>query len=244
MMKPPPPPAVPSESDDDDPQPGAQHAAASTTRIGAELNQKRLDIGFLPRKDGRLCCAAIARIAKPRVGWQWARDPGTCRHGLACNILVTQRSFGALRQASRPGRLVPHHLDVAIATHDDTEGRASAAPRAQEPCMTVDIPTLFNEKLPGALTRNAQDVRTINAKFHLNIQGVGEWFIDTTETGPSCVAGNPGGAACSMTMSAEDFQKLHENPQANGMLLYSSGRLNIEGNPMLAMKLAKLFSYS
>jgi putative sterol carrier protein len=110
--------------------------------------------------------------------------------------------------------------------------------------MAVDIPTLFNDQLPGALSRNAEDARTINAKFQLNIRDAGEWFIDTTETGPSVVSGNPGGASCTLNMSAEDFQKLHENPQAAGMQLYFAGKLKIEGNVMLAMKLAKLFSYT
>jgi hypothetical protein len=110
--------------------------------------------------------------------------------------------------------------------------------------MAVDIPTLFNEKLPGALSRNADDARTINAKFQLNIRDAGEWFIDTTETGPSCIPGNPGDASCTLTMSSDDFQTLHDSPQAAGMQLWAAGRLKIEGNAMLAMKLAKLFSYT
>jgi penicillin-binding protein 1A len=39
------------------------------------------------------------------------------------------------------------------------------------------------------------------------------------------------------------FQKLHENPQANGMQLFFAGKLKVSGNQMLAMKLQKLFSY-
>ncbi len=109
--------------------------------------------------------------------------------------------------------------------------------------MAVDIPKLFNEHLPGALQRNADDAKTINAKFQLNIDGAGQWFIDTTETGPSIQQGNPGGADVTLTMNAEDFQKLHENPQLNGMQLFVSGRLKVQGNQMLAMKLSKLFSY-
>ncbi len=53
--------------------------------------------------------------------------------------------------------------------------------------------------------------------------------------------GNPGTAECTMTMSSEDFQKVVENPQANGMQLFFSGRLKVSGNQMLAMKLQKLF---
>jgi putative sterol carrier protein len=109
--------------------------------------------------------------------------------------------------------------------------------------MAVDIAHLFNEHLPGALTRNADDVKTINAKFQLNIEGAGDWFIDCTESGPACVAGKKDGADVTMDVTAEDFQKLHENPQTNGMQLFFAGKLKVQGNQMLAMKLSKLFSY-
>jgi putative sterol carrier protein len=78
----------------------------------------------------------------------------------------------------------------------------------------------------------------------MNITGSGEWFIDVSESGPSIKSGNPGGADCTLTISEEDFQKLQENPQANGMQLYMSGKLKVAGNPMLAMKLQKLFGFA
>jgi putative sterol carrier protein len=126
---------------------------------------------------------------------------------------------------------------VAVAPHV-----AACAAREELP-MAVDIPALFNDNLPGALSRNADDAKLINAKFQLVIEGSGEWFIDTTASGPSCTAGNPGGADVTLTMSSDDFQKLHENPQVNGMQLFFAGKLKVQGNQMLAMKLSKLFSY-
>jgi len=108
--------------------------------------------------------------------------------------------------------------------------------------MAVDIKKLFNEELPASLTKNAEDVRTIGAKFQLNVTGEGEWFIDATPTGPVCKEGSET-ADCTLTIAAEDFQKLLENPQANGMALFFSGKLKVAGNQMLAMKLNKLFSY-
>ena len=109
--------------------------------------------------------------------------------------------------------------------------------------MAVDTKKLFDEELPGALTRNAEDAKTIGSKFQLNVTGSGAWFIDVTDSGPSITAGEPGGADCTLTVSEEDFQKLYENPQTNGMSLYMGGKLKVQGNPMLAMKLQKLFSY-
>ena len=113
--------------------------------------------------------------------------------------------------------------------------------------MAVDIKKLFNEILPAALTKNAEEAKTIGAKFQMNITSEGEpvggeWNIDVTATGPSCKPGS-GEADCTITITADDFQKLVENPQANGMQLFFAGKLKVTGNQMLAMKLQKLFSY-
>ena len=110
--------------------------------------------------------------------------------------------------------------------------------------MAVDIKKLFNEELPASLTKNAEEARTIGAKYQMNVTGEGEWTIDVSSTGPSCVAGNDPAADCKITIAAEDFQKLIENPQANGMQLFFAGKLKVDGNQMLAMKLQKLFSFS
>ncbi len=109
--------------------------------------------------------------------------------------------------------------------------------------MAVDIKELFNEKIPAALDKNAAAAKEIGAKYQFNItgDGGGEWFIDLTPSGPKASAGNPGGADCTLTVSSEDFQKLYENPDANGMQLFFSGKLKVAGNQMLAMKLKKLF---
>ena len=110
--------------------------------------------------------------------------------------------------------------------------------------MAVDIKKLFNEDLPAALAKNADDAKTIGAKFQVNIPGAagGEWNIDVSPTGAFCKPGT-GPADCTITITDEDFQKLYENPQANGMQLFFAGKLKVSGNQMLAMKLNKLFSY-
>jgi putative sterol carrier protein len=110
--------------------------------------------------------------------------------------------------------------------------------------MAVDIQNLFNTEIPGALGRNADAAKEVGAKYQFLItgEGGGEWFIDLTASGPKAEAGNPGGADCTLTITAEDFQKLYENPDANGMQLFFSGKLKVAGNQMLAMKLKKLFA--
>jgi putative sterol carrier protein len=109
--------------------------------------------------------------------------------------------------------------------------------------MAVDIQKLFNENLPAALARNADDARAIGAKYQLNVTGPsgGEWNVDVSATGPSCKPGS-GPADCTVTVSDEDFQQLLQNP-ASGAQLFFAGKLKVSGNPVLAMKLQKLFEY-
>jgi putative sterol carrier protein len=107
--------------------------------------------------------------------------------------------------------------------------------------MAVDIKKLFNEELPAALEKNPEEAKAIGAKYQLNVGGEGEWNIDVSPTGPSCKPGT-GDADCTITIAGEDFQKLVENPQANGMQLFFAGKLKVSGNQMLAMKLQKLFA--
>jgi hypothetical protein len=44
----------------------------------------------------------------------------------------------------------------------------------------VDVKQLFNETLPAALAKNAEDAKTIGAKYQMNITGEGEWMIDVS----------------------------------------------------------------
>jgi len=110
--------------------------------------------------------------------------------------------------------------------------------------MAVDIQNLFNVELPAQIAKHPDAAKAIGSKFQINItgEGGGEWFIDASDSGPSATAGNPGGNDVSITVATEDFQKLMENPQANGMALFFAGKLKLTGNMMLAQKLNKLFT--
>jgi len=109
--------------------------------------------------------------------------------------------------------------------------------------MAVDIQKLFNEEIPAKLAANAEAAKQVGATFQINVtgEGGGEWFIDVSSTGPRSEKGVQE-ANCTITLTAEDFQKFHENPQANGMQLFFAGKLKIAGDQMLAMKLSKLFA--
>jgi len=108
--------------------------------------------------------------------------------------------------------------------------------------MAVDIKKFFNEELPTSLAKHPEEAQAIGAKYQMNVTGEGEWFIDVSPSGPSCVAGPGTGPDCTITIEANDFQTFLENPQANGMQLFFAGKLKVQGNQMLAMKLQKVFS--
>ncbi len=105
----------------------------------------------------------------------------------------------------------------------------------------MDIPKLFETDLANAMAAKPDIAQRIGAKYQFNItgDGGGEWFVDASSSGPKVEPGNPGGADCTISMSAEDFEPLWQNP-SSGMNLFFSGRLNISGDPMLAMKFQDL----
>jgi putative sterol carrier protein len=107
--------------------------------------------------------------------------------------------------------------------------------------MPVDIAKLFNEYLPERLAKHSDEAKAIGATYQMNITGSGSWFIDVSPTGPACVAGEKP-ADCTITISSDDFQKLYDEPQSQGMQLFFTGKLKLSGNQMLAMKLQKLFT--
>lgn len=109
--------------------------------------------------------------------------------------------------------------------------------------MAVDIQKLFNEEIPAKLAEHGDEAKKVGATFQINItgEGGGEWFINASDTGPAITKGAQT-ADCTITLTSEDFQKFLENPQANSLQLFFAGKLKIDGNQMLAMKLSKLFS--
>lgn len=105
----------------------------------------------------------------------------------------------------------------------------------------MDIPKLFETDLANAMTVKPDVVKRIGVKYQFNIKGDGggEWFVDASPSGPKVVLGNPGGADCTISISAPDFEQLWQNP-SSGMNLFFSGRLSISGDAMLAMKFQDL----
>jgi putative sterol carrier protein len=102
--------------------------------------------------------------------------------------------------------------------------------------------TTAKEKMDEAskkIAENKDSAGQIGAvyKFVLSGDGGGTWIMNLKDN-PGVTEGE-GDAACTIKMAASDYVDMVEG-RANGQQLFFSGKLKIEGDMGLAMKLQKL----
>ncbi|MEB2312029.1 MAG: SCP2 sterol-binding domain-containing protein [Sorangiineae bacterium] len=98
------------------------------------------------------------------------------------------------------------------------------------------------EKMKEAATHieaNQEAAKTVGAvyKFVLSGDGGGTWVLNLKDN-PGVTEGD-GDAQCTIKMAASDYVDMIEG-KANGQQLFFGGKLKIEGDMGLAMKLQKL----
>jgi putative sterol carrier protein len=95
------------------------------------------------------------------------------------------------------------------------------------------------EQAAEKITQNSDQVRQIGAiyKFVLDGEGGGTWIMNLADD-PGVTEGDSD-AQCTIKMSANDYVDMLEG-RANGQQLFFAGKLRIEGDMGLAMKLQKL----
>jgi putative sterol carrier protein len=108
--------------------------------------------------------------------------------------------------------------------------------------MPTNASELFDDLVPKGLAAFPDKARELNAVYCFKVtgDGGGEWTVDTTANPPTCTKGDTGRAQCTISVSHDDFKAMLSDPQA-GMQLYFQGKLQVTGDPMLAMKLQQLF---
>jgi hypothetical protein len=108
--------------------------------------------------------------------------------------------------------------------------------------LPKDAQELFNNLVPEGLKQFPDKAGELNAVYLFKItgDGGGEWTVDTVAKPPTCTSGDKGNAQCTVTVSHDDFKTMLGDPNA-GMQLYFQGKLQVSGDPMLAMKLQQLF---
>lgn len=102
---------------------------------------------------------------------------------------------------------------------------------------------LFDELMPQAIAKSPDKAKEVGAIYVFKIagDGGGEWTVDLKSDAPSIQKGVQPGANCTIEVAHTDFIAMLNNP-ALGMQLFMQGKLKVTGDPMLAMKLQKLFA--
>lgn len=112
--------------------------------------------------------------------------------------------------------------------------------------MSFTMPTsateLFEEILPKLLVAHAQEAKSLGGVYGIKLEGpaAGEWTINLQKETPSVEKGLHG-AQCTVLLQEQDFFALLQNPTM-AMNLFLQGKIKVEGNSMLALKIQKLLS--
>ena len=105
----------------------------------------------------------------------------------------------------------------------------------------MSVQEIFNDKVPARLAdpTEGETMRAIDAVFQFELSGdeAGSWYIDLKAG--SCGAGEHDDPDCTVKMDSEDFKDLYSG-KAQGTALFMTGRLQVEGNMGLALKLGEL----
>ena len=102
------------------------------------------------------------------------------------------------------------------------------------------VSKVFEENIAGRLERKPELVEQIGAKYKFEVtgDGGGTWLVDLSEGGGSVSAGD-GEADCHITVDSADFLAII-NGELNGQMAFMSGKLKVQGDMMLAMKLGSI----
>ena len=94
-------------------------------------------------------------------------------------------------------------------------------------------------ELSSKIAANPAAARAIGAiyKFVLSGSGGGTWIVNLKDD-PSIKQGD-GAADCTLSLDADDFVQLLEDP-GSGQALFFSGKLQVDGDIGLALKLQQL----
>jgi putative sterol carrier protein len=103
------------------------------------------------------------------------------------------------------------------------------------------VKDLFERHMPEKLRGKPDVVAKINAVYQFNISGPdgGQWSVDCTQPGGSVQAGASTVARCTVVATDADFLNI-VNGKLNPQMAFMSGKLKIQGDMGLAMKLQQI----
>jgi hypothetical protein len=110
-----------------------------------------------------------------------------------------------------------------------------------EPVSSVK--DVFERHIPAKLQAKPDVVAKINAVYQFNIGGPagGTWSVDCTQPGGRVLAGPSPAARCTVSATDQSFLDI-VNGKLNAQMAFMSGKLKIQGDMGLAMKLQQILS--
>ena len=110
--------------------------------------------------------------------------------------------------------------------------------------LVQSVKDVFERHMPERLKAKPDVVAKINAVYQFNISGPngGAWSVDCTPAaGGAVVAGTSPAARCTVAMTDGDFLNV-VNGKLNPQMAFMSGKLKIQGDMALAMKLQQILA--
>jgi len=103
------------------------------------------------------------------------------------------------------------------------------------------VKDVFERTMPERLRSKPDVVSKINAVYQFNISGPqgGTWAVDCTQPGGAISEGAPPAAKCTVNCSDADFLSI-VNGKLNPQMAFMAGKLKIQGDMGLAMKLTQI----
>src|SRR5689334_12465572 len=105
------------------------------------------------------------------------------------------------------------------------------------------VKDVFERHMPDRLRSKPDVVAKVNAVYQFNIsgQGGGQWSVDCTTPGGAVTSGTSAAAKCTVNRTDADFLAI-VNGKLNPQMAFMSGKLKIQGDMGLAMKLQQILT--
>jgi putative sterol carrier protein len=107
----------------------------------------------------------------------------------------------------------------------------------------ASVKDVFEKHMPERLKSKPDVVSKINAVYQFNISGPagGQWAVDCTKPGGAVTGGSDPAAKCTVSCTDADFLAI-VNGKLNPQMAFMSGKLRIQGDMGLAMKLQQILT--
>ena len=107
----------------------------------------------------------------------------------------------------------------------------------------TSVKDVFEKHIPAKLQAKPDVVSKINAIYQFVISGPGggSWAVDCTQPGGKVQSGTAANARCTVAATDQNFLDI-VNGRLNPQMAFMSGKLKIQGDMGLAMKLQQILS--